>query len=79
VRAGDVIVKKGATITPDDVARLAQAGLTELVAVRFEPGDIDENAAADSAWPRRWPVRVHRDRGAIHGPGQPFRRAPPGC
>jgi len=46
VRAGDVIIRKGATITPADVARLAAAGLTELVAVRFEPGDIDENAAA---------------------------------
>jgi molybdenum cofactor cytidylyltransferase len=46
VRAGEVIIRKGATITPADVARLEQAGLTELVAVWFEPGDIDENTAA---------------------------------
>ena len=46
VRAGDVIVRKGATISASDVARLSAAGVTELVAVRFEPGDIDENSAA---------------------------------
>lgn len=46
VRAGTVIIRKGATITPDDVVRLTEAGLSELVAVRLEPGDIDENAAA---------------------------------
>lgn len=46
VRAGDIVIRKGATIDAGDVARLAAAGLTELVAVRLEPGDIDENAAA---------------------------------
>jgi molybdenum cofactor cytidylyltransferase len=46
VRAGDVIIRKGATISADDAARLAQAGVTELVAVRLEPGDIGENPAA---------------------------------
>lgn len=47
VRAGEVIVRKGATIGEDDVRKLAAAGLTEIVAVRLEPGDIDENAAAE--------------------------------
>lgn len=46
VRAGDVIVKKGATVTAEDAARLAAAGLGEIVAVRLEPGDVGENAAA---------------------------------
>lgn len=46
VRAGTVIVKKGAAITPDDVVRLTEAGLSELVAVRLEAGDIGENEAA---------------------------------
>jgi molybdenum cofactor cytidylyltransferase len=46
VRAGDVVIRKGATITAADIARLGAAGVSELVAVRFEPGDIDENAAA---------------------------------
>jgi molybdenum cofactor cytidylyltransferase len=46
VRAGATIVKKGATITPETAANLAAAGLSEVVAVRFEAGDIDENAAA---------------------------------
>lgn len=46
VRAGDVIVRKGATISAAEVARLSAAGVSELVAVRFEAGDIDENSAA---------------------------------
>ncbi len=46
VRADGVIVKKGATITAEDVRRLMAAGLSELVAVRLEPGDIGENEAA---------------------------------
>jgi molybdenum cofactor cytidylyltransferase len=46
VRAGDIVIRKGATITAADVTRLSAAGVGELVAVQFEPGDIDENAAA---------------------------------
>lgn len=47
VRAGDVIVRKGAVISAQDAERLAAAGLGEIVAVRLEPGDIDENSAAE--------------------------------
>lgn len=47
VRAGDVIVRKGAMISAQDAERLAAAGLSEIVAVRLEPGDIDENSAAE--------------------------------
>ncbi len=47
VRAGDVIVRKGAMISAQDAERLAAAGLGEIVAVRLEPGDIDENSAAE--------------------------------
>ena len=47
VRAGEAIVRKGATIGEDDVRKLAAAGLTEIVAVQLEAGDIDENAAAE--------------------------------
>ncbi|RXT57058.1 4-diphosphocytidyl-2C-methyl-D-erythritol kinase [Bosea sp. Tri-44] len=47
VRAGDVIVRKGATIGDEDARKFAAAGLTEIVAVQFEAGDIDENAAAE--------------------------------
>lgn len=46
IRAGDTIIKKGAAITAEAAAKLAAAGVAEVVAVRFEPGDIDENAAA---------------------------------
>jgi molybdenum cofactor cytidylyltransferase len=48
VRAGDVVIRKGATIGAADIARLVAAGVRELVAVRFEPGDIDENSAAQT-------------------------------
>jgi molybdenum cofactor cytidylyltransferase len=47
VRAGEAIVRKGATIGEDDARKLAAAGLSEIVAVQLEPGDIDENAAAE--------------------------------
>jgi molybdenum cofactor cytidylyltransferase len=47
VRAGDVIVRKGAAISESDAQRLAAAGLSEIVAVRLEAGDLDENAAAE--------------------------------
>jgi hypothetical protein len=47
VRAGEGIVRKGATIGEDDARKLAAAGLTEIVAVQLETGDIDENAAAE--------------------------------
>ena len=46
IRAGDIIVKKGAAITTEAADKLAAAGVAEVVAVRLEPGDIDENAAA---------------------------------
>lgn len=46
VRAGGRVVKKGATLTAEDVAGLTEAGLGELVAVRLEAGDIGENEAA---------------------------------
>ena len=46
IRAGDIIVKKGAAITPEAAEKLAAAGVIDVVAVRLEPGDIDENEAA---------------------------------
>lgn len=47
VRAGEAVVKKGRTITPDEAARLEAAGIGEVVAVALEPGDVGEDAAAD--------------------------------
>jgi molybdenum cofactor cytidylyltransferase len=47
VRAGEAIVRKGATISVQDAEKLAAGGLTEIVAVQLEPGDIDENTAAE--------------------------------
>lgn len=39
-------LRKGAVISGKDVARLAAAGVTEVVVARPEPGDVEENAAA---------------------------------
>jgi len=47
VRAGDAIVRKGATISAQDAQRLAEGGLSEVIAVQLEAGDIDENSAAE--------------------------------
>jgi len=46
IRADGTIVKKGATVTVELAAKLAAAGIAEIVGVRLEPGDVDENAAA---------------------------------
>jgi molybdenum cofactor cytidylyltransferase len=46
VRAGDMVVKKGTLVTADIAARLMQAGVETMIAVRFEPGDIAEDEAA---------------------------------
>jgi molybdenum cofactor cytidylyltransferase len=40
------ILKKGRKLTADDVARLSEAGLSEVVAARLEPRDIGEDEAA---------------------------------
>ena len=51
------ILKKGRILSAGDVARLAEAGRTQIVAARLEPGDVGEDAAA---------ARVAR---AASGPG----------
>jgi molybdenum cofactor cytidylyltransferase len=45
-RAGDVTLKKGSTVGPDDADRLKAAGIETIVAVRLEPGDVGEDEAA---------------------------------
>lgn len=39
-------LKKGRALSADDIARLAAAGHTEVVAARLEPGDVGEDEAA---------------------------------
>jgi molybdenum cofactor cytidylyltransferase len=46
VRAGEAVVKKGRTVTAEDAQRLARAGISEIVAVRLDPGDVGEDEAA---------------------------------
>lgn len=46
VRAGDAVMKKGRAISGEDAARLRQAGIDSVVAVRLEPGDVGEDEAA---------------------------------
>lgn len=40
-------LKKGRRLSDSDLARIASAGLAEVVAARLGPGDVDEDAAAD--------------------------------
>ena len=47
VRSHDVTLRKGRVIPAEDAARLAAAGLSELVAVTLEPGDVAEDLAAE--------------------------------
>ncbi len=46
VRLPGGTIKKGTRLTAADIARLAAAGLTEVVAARMEPEDVPEDAAA---------------------------------
>jgi molybdenum cofactor cytidylyltransferase len=63
IRQGELVLKKGTKIGPEEVAALAQAGVKEIVVARTEAGDVTEDqAAADIA-------------AAIAGPGVRIDRA----
>ncbi|HEX3974399.1 MAG TPA: molybdopterin-binding/glycosyltransferase family 2 protein [Stellaceae bacterium] len=47
VKLGTRALKKGRTITGEDIAALKAAGKTSVIAARLEPGDVVENQAAD--------------------------------
>lgn len=46
VKGPGIVLKKGAAIGEAEAAALARAGIAEIVAVRLEPGDVGEDAAA---------------------------------
>ncbi|WP_243374660.1 molybdopterin-binding protein [Microvirga solisilvae] len=46
VRAGDMVVKKGTVISPEIAIQLTHAGIETIIAARFEPSDVTEDAAA---------------------------------
>ena len=48
LRQGALVLKKGTTIGPSEVAALARAGVKEIVVVRLEDGDVSEDVAAAS-------------------------------
>ena len=47
VKIGTRALKKGRTITGEDIAALEAAGRTSVIAARLDPGDVIENQAAD--------------------------------
>ena len=48
LRQGSLVLKKGTTIGPAEVAALSRAGVKEVVVVRLEAGDVSEDVAAAS-------------------------------
>src|ERR1700730_2730015 len=48
LRQGSLVLKKGTTIGPAEVAQLQRAGVREVVVVRLEDGDVSEDVAAAS-------------------------------
>ena len=46
VRVKDGSIKKGRALSPTELARLADAGLTHIIAAQLEPGDVGEDEAA---------------------------------
>ncbi|TWB43671.1 NTP transferase domain-containing protein [Nitrospirillum pindoramense] len=66
LKAGALRYPKGRRLTPADLADLAAIGVTEVVAVRLETGDVGEDAAASQV------------ASAIAGPGLALTRATTG-
>jgi molybdenum cofactor cytidylyltransferase len=48
LRQGSLVLKKGTTVGPAEVAALTRAGVNEVVVVRLEEGDVSEDIAAAS-------------------------------
>jgi len=48
LRQGSLVLKKGTTVGPAEVAALTRAGVMEIVVVRLEEGDVSEDVAAAS-------------------------------
>jgi molybdenum cofactor cytidylyltransferase len=46
LRQGSLVLKKGTTVGPAEVAALIRAGVKEVVVVRLEEGDVSEDVAA---------------------------------
>jgi len=46
VQLPDGPLRKGRVLGPDDLARLAEAGLTDITVARLDPGDVEEDRAA---------------------------------
>ena len=46
IRVEGAVFRKGRLLSAADLAALAQAGVEEVTAARFEPGDMDEDSAA---------------------------------
>ena len=46
MRLADGILPKGRVLDKDDIAQLAVAGISSVVAARLEDGDLNENEAA---------------------------------
>jgi molybdenum cofactor cytidylyltransferase len=48
LRQGSLVLKKGTTVGPAEVAALKKAGVKDIVVVRLEDGDVSEDTAAAS-------------------------------
>ena len=46
VRREGLVLKKGHVVTAGDIAKLEAAGVADIIAARFEPGDVPEDEAA---------------------------------
>ena len=46
VKQGRIAFKKGRILSADDLKRLAEAGVAEVIAARLEDGDVHEDEAA---------------------------------
>jgi molybdenum cofactor cytidylyltransferase len=47
LRLPGAVLKKGQVLGPSEITALSEAGATEVTVARLDPGDVDENAAAE--------------------------------
>lgn len=61
IRTGETTLRKGRRVEADDARRLGEAGVSDIVAVTLEPGDVGEDEAASRLAERIAGVGLRRE------------------
>jgi len=75
IRQGNLVLKKGTLIGPEEIAALEAAGIDSVVVAQLEPGDVAEDVAAAEIAQKAAGPGVHIDR-AFTGRANLFAQVP---